>query len=191
MGHREAIAASYNARAAREGWPTICDAGLSFLRPELKGLLEIWRAEAGIGGIPRRRAISHRSLRGLLARIAIYERSGGLELDARYRVRLIGSEFAEIMGDLTGKYLDEAIPAAYLPRWHTALDASLIAAAPLRFLTRSDTAGKNFLIAEYFEAPLLSECGEMTIILGAAYYSTDKRWSEQLTIESEAQTPPH
>jgi hypothetical protein len=75
------------------------------------------------------------------------------------------------MGDLTGKYLDEAIPEQFLPRWYAALDATLDANAPLRFVARSDTANKSFLIAEYFEAPLLDEHDQATMVLAASHFS--------------------
>ncbi len=178
-----AVASAFNGRAVREGWPSVCDASLSFVRPEFRHLLSIWRAAAASGEIPLRRDITHRDLRALLPRIAIYERLG--DTRPRYRVRLMGTQFASVMGDLTGRFLDEVVPAAFLSRWVAALDASLDAAAPLRFLTRSDTPGKGYLVAEYFEAPLRSDSGEASMVLAAVHFSADKSWSERLTAERE------
>ena len=67
--------------------------------------------------------MSPRLLKSFLRDVAIYERIGEGQ-GRRYRVRLMGTAFAQILGDLTGKFIDEAIPAgirralACLPRRH-------------------------------------------------------------------------
>jgi hypothetical protein len=174
-------AAAYNAKAASEGWPALCDASLSFRRPELTALVNIWREKAGTNGIPRRQDISHRSLSSLLARIAIYQRVEGSE--RRYRVRLIGTLLAQALGgDLTGRFLDESVPTQFLPRWQTALDAAIAARAPLRFVT-CGTLDRSYLAGEYFEAPLLSDNGEADLVIGAGHHSAERSWSEACTAE--------
>ena len=55
----------------------------------------------------------------------------------------MGTAFAQILGDLTGKFIDEAVPAEFVPRWHASLDATLATGAPLRFLGREDTKGHD------------------------------------------------
>jgi hypothetical protein len=110
-------------------------------------------------------------VKAYLRDVAIYERTVTEEGRSRYRVRLMGTTFAETMGDLTGKYLDEAIPESFLPRWYAALDAALDAGVPLRFVARSDTAGKSYLVAEYFEAPLLDDNGVANMILACSHFS--------------------
>jgi hypothetical protein len=87
------------------------------------------------------------------------------------------------MGDLTGKFLDEAIAPQFLPRWYAALDAVLEARVPLRFLSRSDTMDKKFLLGEFFEAPLLSDSGEADLVLAAGVHSAMRSWNEILEQE--------
>src|ERR1700761_9596306 len=138
MGSIIGSAAEYN-RAAKAGdWASLCDVTLSFLHADLIKLHELWKSEAGPAGIPQRRIMSPRLLKSFLRDIAIYERIGDGEA-RRYPVRLMGTSFAQILGDLTGKFVDEAVPAAVLPRWYGALDATLGEKAPLRFLGREDT----------------------------------------------------
>lgn len=170
-------AADYNAAAVREGWHSLCDATLQFSHPELVKLLELWRTHAGPTGIPPRREMSARMLKSMLRDVAIYERlfsPGG----RRYRVRLIGSGFAQIVGDLTGKFIDEAVATDIVPRWHGALDATLGAAAPLRFVGREETNGMIFLTGEFFSAPLMADDGQMNLVLGSARYSGKRPWPE-------------
>ena len=162
----------FNARAARESWGSRCDPELVFQCPDLRTMLALWREKAGTRPVPARQDFSLRCIKGHLRDVAIYERIPTQTGQWRYRVRLMGTEFAEAMGDLTGKYLDEAIPEQFLPRWYAALDATLDANAPLRFVARSDTANKSFLIAEYFEAPLLDEHDQATMVLAASHFST-------------------
>jgi len=177
MGSIIGDAAEYN-RAARAGeWHSLCDVTLKFLHPDLGRLHEVWRKEAGDAPIPFRRTMSPRVLKSFLRDIAIYERIGDGEA-RRYRVRLMGTSFAQILGDLTGKFVDEAVPAAVLPRWYGALDATLGEKAPLRFLGREDTNDMSFLTGEFFSAPLLSDDGQMNLVIGSARYSGKQPWEE-------------
>jgi len=170
-------AADYN-RAARDGgWHALCDATLRFNHPDLTKLLALWRSEAGQDLIPMRRTMSPRLLKSFLRDIAIYERVGAGE-GRRYRVRLMGTAFAQILGDLTGKFIDEAVAAEFVPRWHASLDATLGAGAPLRFLGREDTKGMTFLTGEFFSAPLIADDGQANLVLAAARYSGKRPWED-------------
>jgi hypothetical protein len=170
-------AAEYNIAATRGNWHSLCDAEARFSHPDLARLLAIWRSEAGRAGIPSRKCMSPRVLKPFLRDVALYERieEGGRR---RYRVRLMGTAFAQIMGDLTGKYVDEAVPSEFVSRWHAALDATLGAQKPLRFLGREDTKQMTFLTGEFFSAPLLSDDGQMNQVLAAARYSGKRSWEE-------------
>ena len=170
-------AAEYN-RAAKAGdWHSLCDVTLKFLHPDLIKLHDLWKSEATGNDIPLRRTMSPRTLKSFLRDIAIYERIG--EGPARrYRVRLMGTSFAQILGDLTGKFLEDAVPAEMLPRWYAALDTTLGTRAPLRFLGREDTNGMSFLTGEFFSAPLIADSGEINLVLGAARYSGKRPWED-------------
>jgi hypothetical protein len=171
-------AADYNETAAREAWRSLCDPTLQFNHPELTKLLELWHAHAGEGTIPPRREMSARMLKSMLRDVAIYERVVTADGTRRYRVRLIGSGFAHIVGDLTGKFIDEAVPADFVPRWHASLDATLGAGAPLRFVAREESRGMIFLTGEFFSAPLMADDGQVNLVLGSARYSGKRPWPE-------------
>jgi hypothetical protein len=170
-------AAEYN-RASKAGdWHSLCDVTLRFLHPDLIRLHDLWKSEAPDGSIPLRRTMSPRLLKSFLRDIALYERIGEGP-SRRYRVRLMGTSFAQILGDLTGKLLDEALPPDILPRWYGALDATLGTRAPLRFLGREDTNQMTFLTGEFLAAPLAADDGQVNLVLGAARYSGKRPWSE-------------
>jgi hypothetical protein len=167
----------YNAKALANGWAGLCDSTLAFQRPELAALLAIWREKAAGCIAPRREELSPKLLKAHLPNIAIYERVIGESGERRYRVRLMGTQFAQVMGNLTNKFIDEAVPAQFLSRWYAALDAVLEAGVPLRFLSRSDTNNKSYLIGEYLEAPLLAPDGSLSIVFAAGIYAPANSWA--------------
>ena len=167
--------ARFNELSALHGWAGLCDRTLAFRRPELAAMSALWRQAAGNAPIPKRADIGPRALKGHLPNVAIYERIA-VDDTHRYRVRLMGTQFAQVMGDLTGKFIDAALPPEFLPRWYAALDSVLEGGVPLRFVSRSDTANKSFLVGEFFEAPLLTEDGTMSLVIAAGIFTPAESW---------------
>ena len=167
--------AHFNTLAKAEGWAGVCDPTLAFRRGELATLSALWRQAGGDKAVPKRADMKPSLLKFYLPHVVIYER---VIADAvrRYRVRLMGTQFAQVMGDLTGKFLDEGLPEAFMPRWNAALDSVLDSATPLRFVSRSDTANKSYLVGEFFEAPLLAENGEMNLVFAAGFFTAAESW---------------
>jgi hypothetical protein len=173
-GHLEP-GAEFNAMALAQEWAGLCDPTLAFRRPELAAMAAFWRQTAGDAPVPRRADMKVSSLKAHLPHVVIYERIV-VGSARRYRVRLMGTQFAQVMGDLTGKFIDEAIAPQFLSRWNAALDAVLDAGVPLRFISRSDTANKSFLVGEFFEAPLLSDGGSMNLVIAAGIFTPADNW---------------
>ena len=92
--------ARFNALCAAHGWAGLCDRTLAFRRPELAAMNALWRQAAGGASIPKRADMGPRALKGHLPNVAIYERAVVGDTP-RYRVRLMGTQFAQVMGDLT------------------------------------------------------------------------------------------
>jgi len=175
--------ARYMKMVQENGWVSFCDPQLAFRSSELVELSALWHQTRGADGIPKRVDFTPRVLKSCLPHVAIYERVACPQKGVRYRVRLMGTRFADVMGDLTGKFLDEAIAPQFLPRWYAALDAVLDALVPLRFLSRSDTTDKKFLLGEFFEAPLLNDTGEPDLVLAAGIHSPMHSWKQVIAEE--------
>lgn len=176
---RSFIAAEvYNALAEHEGWRSYCDPSLAFDRAELDDLLELWRTARGRNIMPARTSLTARLLKRHMPCIAIYERIDTSPV--RYRVRLMGTRFAEIFGDLTGRIVDEAIPASGVKRFHSAPETVLAAGAPLRFLSNTDLVGKQFYAAEYLMVPLTGDDGYPDMVLSRAHFSAVMSWPTYL-----------
>ena len=167
-----------NTVAKRYRWPMLCDPTCRFIYPEHYELLSLWRGLAGASGIPYRRELTARLLQPYLSSVALYERVDGADGTRRYRVRLLGSKLVQIFGELTGKFLDEAVPEEYVPRWHALPEVTLGTGAPVRLLIRSDTFDKAHMVAEYFCAPLRAEDGEAKLVVFAGHYDGTLCWTD-------------
>ena len=176
-------ASEYNDLAMKNGWPALCDATVKFTHPDLCRVLGVWRKAAKGGGLPRESDMTARLLRPFLSDIVIYECVVSRKGERRWRVRLMGTSFAQIMGDLSDEFLDKAVPPALLPRWHASLDATLSARAPLRFVAQAVTSGMKFLVGEYLSAPLIAADGSASLVLAAGRFTGGRAWQD---VEAEA-----
>lgn len=174
-------AAAFNEAAKANGWPALCDETLSFDHSVLSDLLKLWQSEAE-GGVPLRNALTARKLQPFMRNIAIYERIGE-GAHRRYRLRLMGSGIVEYYGELTGKFVDEAIPQKFQDRWYALTDTPLISEKPVRFLLRADTFDKSYMTAEYLCAPLKADGGLTKFVLVGIIFDGKRPWN---TVEAEA-----
>jgi hypothetical protein len=126
--------------------------------------------------MPERGDLTARVMKSHLPHMTIYERIAG----ARWRVRLMGTRFAGAFGDLTGKIIEDDIPAGRVARFEATLDLALRSDGPLRFLAQADLVGKAFLVAEYLVAPLANEAGEPAMVLSRAHFATATDWTGYL-----------
>lgn len=186
IGLREIESAGEFNRSAKDGrWPMLCDHTCTFTYAKHGELYALWHDLAGPGGVPYRRDFSPRRLQPYMKSIVIYERIAGEDGRTRYRVRLMGGNITPVLGELTGRYLDEAVSDKYRPRWCAMIDASLAAGAPLRMLSRSDSFDKAYLIGEYFCAPMRADDGATNLVLAAGHYEGTRSWTELAAKECE------
>ena len=159
---------AYNARAQAQGWAAYADPTQSFDRPNFLYLLQLWRDSAVGEDLPRRAAFTPRQLKAFLPDIGLFER---VDADGRWRARLLGTRFARVYGEFSGKFFDEIMPAEAAARVSASLDETLKGLAPFRLLARTDTADKNFFSAEYCNLPLADSQGRPTLVLSCAHFA--------------------
>ena len=164
-------AAAYNRLAKEEGWQSTCHAALTFQRQELCELLEIWHGLAHADRLPRRKDLTPNLLRAYLPNISVYEFVEAGD-ERRWRARVMGTRFNEVLGDFTGKFFEDAMPARLARRWNAAPDATLAARAPLRFVSRSETANKGYITGEYLMAPLLGDDAAANTVLSCGFFGS-------------------
>lgn len=173
MGLPEPINAAWelDRRARAEGWPFRCDATLDFGRRELNALRDLWRARAQGKRAPSRADFDARALKPYLRHILIIERVFVGPARWRYRTRLAGTAITEIIGDPTGKFLEDQLPHEFLPRWTSAYDTVLDGAEPVRLLVDFELPQLSFLRGEALVAPLADRNGQLTLVFGCIYFA--------------------
>lgn len=160
-----------NAYAAAQGWPFRGSSSLEFDRPELNILREVWFEKAAGRPLPYRSDFDARALKPVLPNLAIMQRVFN-DGRWRYHIRLMGSALVHLMGEGTGRFLDEAIPARALPRWHALYDAAVDAGIPLRFIAQYEAHRIDYLVSESLQAPVLDPEGNPTMLLSCAYFQS-------------------
>lgn len=165
--------AQFNREAEARGWPTRADSTLSFQNQNLVALAALWAAKA-VHRAPRRSDFNARELKPLLRDLLIVEyvpqQQGGA---VRLRVRYVGSSLAVVLGDLTGRFMDESIPNDLYPRWQAALAAAELAGHPMRFTGRIDLRDQQYLTTEAFAVRLAAEAdGPVMAMAAFRFHST-------------------
>ena len=158
-------------RIRRQGWGIAVDEALAFNQPELRNLLELWRAKAeAMKTLPRREDLDIRLLKPFVKHLSVVEQvtvSG----KSAYRLRLQGSILTDYFGAHTGKLLDEVVPPALAERWTAAYDALLAAGRPLRLVGTYEKGKMDYLIAETLAVPLGNGDLPPVSVLAATYYT--------------------
>ena len=158
-----------NAKAVAEGWPFQCDSKLVFDRPELTMLRDVWRSRAAKVGLPTRNDLGADALKSVLRHLSMLERVIDAERGSRYRILHMGGYLAAVMGEKTGSFIDENIPAQLLPRWTTPFDTVLETRTPLRVISNFEHQKLDYASGESFLAPLSSETGEASVLMSCLY----------------------
>ncbi|HTW33062.1 MAG TPA: PAS domain-containing protein [Rhizomicrobium sp.] len=162
-----AAAEEFNRFAERTGAPSRCDPTLAFAAPALSKALLLWREKAGERDMPSRSDFSARTLKAHLPHVAIVD-AVDEGPGRRYRFRLMGTAIAGLLGDHTGKFIDEAVVSPFRERWTAVMDGPLAAGAPLRIFGRVDYNNMNFLAMELLLAPLRDDGAESILIVTSA-----------------------
>jgi len=172
MGQLKPINAAWelDRKAKREGWPFHCDAALEFERAELNALRDLWRSLAAEKAVPSRADFDARTLKPYLKNILIIERVVTGPQRWRYRTRLSGTAVTDVLGDFTGKFIEEQVPLELVPRWTAIYDAILDSGQPLRLVADFELPQLAYLRGEGLIAPLTDRDGKPTLILSCAYF---------------------
>lgn len=143
----------YNKHAELEGIPHRVDPTLSFLAPQLREALEVWRTAAKGRTIPCRVDMTPKAMKGFLRHVALVDVVE--EPDRRrFRLRISGTEVERMLGHLPNAFLEEIVPEPYLSRWQGVLDLTLAMLCPIRIFGQVEFRNRAYLGAEIFLAPL-------------------------------------
>jgi hypothetical protein len=160
-------AEKFNRFAEQIGSPGRCDPHLSFENPALMGAAAVWRDKAAGRGMPLRSDLNARTLKAFLPNVAIVDVVDGPQA-RRFRLRVMGTSVSRLLGDHTGKYLDEAVASPYRERWRAALEATLDAGGPVRMWGRLDYRRQDYRDMEMLVAPVGPRSVEAVLVVAYA-----------------------
>ncbi|HEY4113979.1 MAG TPA: PAS domain-containing protein [Rhizomicrobium sp.] len=156
------------------GMPARCEATLCFETSKLAGIAALWHENADENGLPPRRAFNAHTLKNVLPNVIIADR---VQEDGRhrYRFRVIGTTISELLGELTGKVLDEAVVSPFRERWSAVLESANQAGSSLRIFGRLEYRKQDYIAMEMMVAPLGTHVGHADAVLVIAQPSYSSR----------------
>jgi len=140
----------------------IKDETLAIESQVLKDALAEWSRH---GSIPARSQLTARASKAFLGHLMIFERQG-----ATFRIRLMGTRIAAVLGEMQGQTVDEALPAEVAARWNAAINDVLDGGKPQRIAKTVAFKDLHFLNAEIFLAPLLDGEGKPNMVFAVAAF---------------------
>lgn len=165
------------AQAGNAAWPVVSDPALAFVTPQLTAALSVWREKRGARAMPARRDMTIQDLRFVLANLAFVAivREGGRE---RYKVRLMGSDMDARVAPMTGRFIDEAVPAHFAEKWCALWRPAIETRAPIRSLGRVEFRDRRHTIAEALYAPLADDGENPDTIMIAMFHHMSEEGAE-------------
>jgi hypothetical protein len=163
-----------NARARAHGWTFTCDRHLVFDAPQLSTVLALWQSHAAAERIPARGDFSARDLKQVLQDLIVFD----IVQDGprtRFRCRIIGSHAAGYLGEMTGRFLDDALPPEPYARTAACYATVIEARCPLRFVTRFSLDRINFMSAEFIGLPLATDGVTPDMVMSVTHFRETQR----------------
>jgi hypothetical protein len=147
---------------------------------ELKAAYAYW-LDCAKGTIPQKKSLVPRSMKAFLGNVAIFEKKS----DGLYLVRLMGTHLTNVIGEMQGRTITDALPLDAAQRWSQAFDNVIATQRPSHIISHLDIGLHKYLEADIFLAPLLDEDGRTSMILGVATIIIGKRLIEANRIRSD------
>ena len=145
------------------------DETLACLHPVTAELARYWKSKCKAGGFPSRSDIDPIDLRGILSHIVLFDVVPQVSGQGayRYKFRLVGNETMAVLGNVTGRFLDEVLPAASQVRTIGVLDRAVTGRKPLRNVGRVHIPRFDYCVSEAICLPL-AEGDVINMAIGAS-----------------------
>ncbi len=148
------------------------DESMIFESPILMAAHSAW---SRLGGVPLRSQFTPRSSKAFLGNLIIFEQQ-----DSGFRIRLMGTRIANVVGEMQGKLLQDAVPPDVAERWQAVMNEVIANHKPLRVVKTVAFNDLCYLAAELFLAPLLDGAGQPTMVLAVAVFRSGVASSHKL-----------
>ena len=139
---------------------------------ENQAAIAYWQSKCRGRAMPARADIDPTEMRPFLPHVGLVETPDGSAARPDYRIALAGSAIESVLGPLTGRLLQEAVPPMIARRWRSVYEVAVTEAVPIRATSRVSFEAKNFLMAELLVAPLTGDPGRVdTLFVSLAFWS--------------------
>jgi len=155
--------------AGSHGAPWFGTYELDFATPELARVAAAWEAKRGARTMPARADLGIRDLKFALPNLTFLDIVRGGE-QLRFRVRMMGSVLDEQVAPMTGRFLDEVVPAHFASKWAGQWMPAIDGRRPRRAAGRVEFAGRRWYVAESLYAPLANDGETPDILMVVAFY---------------------
>ena len=156
--------------------------GLAFVTPQLQRILQVWEAKRGARIAPCRDDFGLRDLSFALPNIAILAvvREGAR---VRFRVQMMGSQLDAYVAPMTGKFVDDVVPAEFAEKWASLWGGAVETRRVQRSVGRVKFGGKHYYVAESLFAPLATD-GDIPdgVLVGTYFHLAQNDQPEQSAI---------
>jgi hypothetical protein len=132
----------------------VLDRSLQFEHSCTKLARDYWRSCCNGIQMPSRTDLNPVAMRKFASHTGLIEVRPSDRDAADYFIRLAGSEWEQVFGRMTGRFLHEFLNEKIEARWRAVFDVVRDEAAPLRVLAPIAFEPKNWLTSEMFVAPL-------------------------------------
>jgi len=147
------------------------DETLSFERPELRDLLEIWRSKRQGRPLPQRADLSPFDLKAHLGHLFLLD----VEREPlRFRYRLIGTAITRVVDrDATGRYFEDIYSGRLLETTIGVMSWVVRERAPLRIFSRTGHARNRIYLYDGVLLPLAKDGETVGMILGELRFTME------------------
>jgi hypothetical protein len=147
------------------------DETLSFERPELRDLLEIWRSKRQSLPFPRRADLSPFDLKTHLGHLFLLD----VERDPlRFRYRLVGTAITRVVDrDATGRYFEDIYSGRLLETVVEVMSWVVRERAPLRVFSRTGHGCNRVYLYDGLLLPLAKDGETVDMILGELRFTME------------------
>lgn len=144
----------------------------AFRCAENQAAIAYWRSNCRGRAMPARGDIDPTEMRPFLPHVGLVETPDGSPARPDYRIALAGSAIESVLGPLTGRLLQEAVPPVIARRWRSIYEVVVTEAIPIQATSRVSFEAKNFLMAELLVAPLTGERQRLdTLFVSLVFWS--------------------
>lgn len=145
---------------------------LDFRCTENRAAIAYWQSKCRGRVMPARSDIDPTEMRCFLQHVGLIETPDGSPERPDYRIALAGAAIEAVLGPLTGRLLQAAVPPTIARRWRGVYEVVITEASPVRAVSRVSFASKNFLMAELLAAPLSGDFRHVdTLFVSLAFWS--------------------